>query len=142
MTEVKDSGHRKEYASGAVRDRPEGKGRFDLLEPELLFRLANHYEAGAKKYDDRNWEKGIPVSDCTNSALRHLTKFLAGQNDEDHLAAAAWNIAAIMRFEKEGDPKLLDLPRYQNERFNAQVRDFVRLHPNVLQTAAERLLKE
>ena len=55
---LKDSGERTEFPSGAVRDMHEGKGRFDLLPMCVLMRLARHYEAGAKKYSDRNWEKG------------------------------------------------------------------------------------
>lgn len=98
------------FASGAQRDIKTGKGRFDLIEPELLFRLAAHYESGAKHYGDRNWEKGIPVSDCINSAFRHFIKYMAGWKDEDHLAAVVWNITAIMRFEKDQRKDLMDLP--------------------------------
>lgn len=107
---IQDSGDRTQFSSGAVRDMHEGKGRFDLMEPELLFRLAKHYEAGAKKYTDRNWEKGIPVSSCVDSAMRHLVKYLAGWKDEDHLAAVAWNVAVIMRMEKDQRQDMLDLP--------------------------------
>ena len=47
LTELKDSGKRTEFASGAVRDMHEGKGRFDLLPMCVLLRLAQHYERGA-----------------------------------------------------------------------------------------------
>ena len=96
--------------TGAVRNSQKGKGRFDLLEPEIFFRLAGWYELGAEVYGDRNWEKGIKVSRCTGSALRHLIKYLAGWRDEDHLAAVIWNVACIMRFEKDNRTDLLDLP--------------------------------
>ena len=62
MPEIKDSGDRHEFASGAVRDMQEGKGRCDLLPPAAILRLARHFEAGAKKYGERNWEKGIPIN--------------------------------------------------------------------------------
>ena len=113
-----DSGERTVYDTGAVRERTDDKGRFDLLEPEILFRLAHHYEKGAKKYSDRNWEKGIPVSDCIDSALRHLTKYLQGWTDEDHLAACIWNIGCIMRFEKDNRTDLLNLPWQTKEAQN------------------------
>ena len=39
---IKDSGDRTQFASGAVRDMHEGKGRFDLLTMCVLMRLAKH----------------------------------------------------------------------------------------------------
>ena len=97
---VKDSGERQSFDSGAVRDIQNGKGRFDLIGTEGLIRLAQLYEKGANKYAERNWEKGIPVSRCMDSAFRHLWKYMDGWNDEDHLAAVAWNVFAIMQYEK------------------------------------------
>lgn len=99
--------------TGAIREMNDGKGRFDLIEPELLFRLALHSEFGAKKYSERNWEKGIPASRCLNSAFRHLVKYQAGWDDEDHLTAVVWNLSAIMRWEKDKRKDMLDLPRYK-----------------------------
>ena len=99
-TEIKDSGNRKEFSTGAVRDIQEGKGRFDLIPYEMMERLAKHYEAGAKKYGERNWQKGIPSWSCVNSAMRHLAKYNDGWKDEDHLSAVIFNIAAIMYYEK------------------------------------------
>ena len=99
---IKDSGTRREFDTGAVRDMQEGKGRCDLLPPLALLRLAKHFEEGAKKYGERNWEKGIPISSFIDSALRHVFKYMAGKQDEDHLIAAVWNlIAAIETEEKE-----------------------------------------
>lgn len=97
---LNDSGDRTKFETGAVRDLGKGKGRFDLIPPEMLFRLARHYENGAEKYSERNWEKGIPNSRCIDSAMRHLLKYLAGYKDEDHLAAVIWNISTIMHNEK------------------------------------------
>lgn len=85
---------------GSMRDTQEGKGRFDLISPFALMRLALHYENGARKYAERNWEKGQLSSRCLNSAMRHLNAWLAGSRDEDHLAAAAWNIFALMHNEE------------------------------------------
>ncbi len=106
---LKDSGNRREFETGAVRDMQEGKGRCDLLPACALLRLSKHYEAGAKKYEARNWEKGIPISVMIDSAMRHLLKYMDGQTDEDHLAAVAWNILGAMWME-EKRPDLQDLP--------------------------------
>lgn len=112
---IKDSGKREEFNSGAVRDVREGKGRFDLISPFALMRLAKWYEEGAKKYCDRNWEKGMPFSRYLDSAFRHLTKFLMGMEDEDHLAAATWNIFAIMHHQEREETYLDDLPHYNSK---------------------------
>ena len=88
---VKDSGERQQYQMGAQRDTQAGKGRFDLLSPFALQRLARHMENGIQKYGERNWELGIPVSRYLDSGMRHFLAFLAGSRDEDHLAAVMWN---------------------------------------------------
>ena len=113
MTVLPDSGQREQFSTGAVREIQTGKGRYDLITPYGLQRLALHYERGAAKYADRNWEKGIPVSRCFSSAVRHLFQYLAGDRSEDHLAAAAWNIMAIMHFEAVL-PEMVDLPARNN----------------------------
>jgi len=105
-----DSGKREDFDTGAVRDTQENKGRYDLITPIGMRRVAIHYERGAQKYDERNWEKGIPASRCFSSAKRHLDKWLMGMDDEDHLAAAVWNILAIMHFE-EVLPEMIDRPK-------------------------------
>lgn len=119
MAEIKDSGTRREFASGAVRDIQEGKGRLDLLPACAILRVARHFEAGAKKYDDRNWEKGIPVHSFIDSALRHLMKYLDGQDDEDHLCAAAWNCLCAM-WTEEKRPDLQDIPARRTQNNEAE----------------------
>lgn len=89
---IKDSGSRQQFSTGAVRDNGGGRGRFDLVPAYPLLRLAQHYESGAKKYEDRNWEKGIPLANYLNSAERHINAFKDGDRSEDHLAAATWNL--------------------------------------------------
>ena len=86
------------YASGANRSRKEGKGRFDLPGPRALLRLARHFEAGVTQggYEARNWEKGLPISRFYDSAMRHLNAWMMGLVDEDHLAAAQWNIHCLI----------------------------------------------
>ena len=111
---LKDSGERRQFDTGAIRDRAVGKGRYDLLSTQMLMRLARHYEAGSIKYSDRNWEKGMPIGVYVDAAMRHFIKYIAGWNDEDHLAAVLWNIAAIM-FMEERLPELDDLPERKRE---------------------------
>lgn len=107
---TKDSGEREEFPSGMVRDTREGKGRYDLVTPFGLRRLAQVYERGAAKYADRNWEKGAPFSRFLDSAERHLEQYKMGLADEDHLAQCAWNLFAIMHFEELGRTDLDDRP--------------------------------
>lgn len=151
---IKDSGERREFETGAVRDMAEGKGRFDLMplyevanlfgrdhriysivsdlaammgfehkssEPfatnaiynfiayckdkdfddvtigdiaEYMLEVAIHFEEGAKKYGEHNWEKGLPLNSYIDSAARHLMKHISGMTDERHDRAFIWNILA------------------------------------------------
>jgi hypothetical protein len=93
---ILDSGKRQKFVTGAVRDTREGKGRFDLLPPAAMTLLAKHFENGAIKYGDNNWLAGIPLSRYMDSALRHIFKVLADQQDEPHAEAAAWNLVAFL----------------------------------------------
>lgn len=98
---VVDSGQRRDFGTGSVRDVAEGKGRFDLLPFYPIERIAQHFENGARKYGDRNWQKGQPLSAYCDSGLRHFFKLLDGWVDEDHAAAAAWNVMAYMWTKRE-----------------------------------------
>lgn len=132
---IQDSGQRREFATGAVRDIQEGKGRCDLLPldvvadlipktapeeisrfkktgnpqalenalvifadeefdgvPNMLLEVAIHFEEGAKKYGENNWQKGMPASCYVDSAVRHYLKYLRGDTDERHDRAVAWNL--------------------------------------------------
>lgn len=97
---VQDSGKRQEFETGSRRDTRDGKGRYDLLPPYAIQRLAKHYENGSVKYGDNNWLKGQPISRYVDSALRHLYKYLEGHNDEDHAIAAVWNMIAVVQTEE------------------------------------------
>ncbi len=118
--EVKDSGKRQEFNTGSVRDTRDGKGRFDLISPLALKRLAKHYENGAVKYGDRNWEKGQPMSRYIDSLIRHAYCLLEGKKDEDHASAIAWNAFAYIHTEEAIErgflPKELnDMPNYEKK---------------------------
>lgn len=149
---LKDSGNRRQFESGAVRDIADGKGRCDLLplgviseiitSTELslikeyvhtgnlsclravlrtfgkcyygdtytmVLEVSKHYEDGAKKYAERNWEKGIPLHCFIDSAVRHYLKVRRGDNDEPHDRAFVWNILGAM-WTHLNIPEMIDLP--------------------------------
>ena len=81
----------REIHTGSKRNSRAGKGRFDLLPPRAMSEVAIHFEGGASRFGDRNWEKGQPLSWFLDSALRHAFAVLEGKTDENHAAAAAWN---------------------------------------------------
>ena len=138
---IKDSGERREFDTGAVRDIQEGKGRCDLLPLDVIadiyqyaygeceeakivasiynftatkevrylmialsefsryefwediyLEVSKHFEEGAKKYGEHNWQKGIPTKCYIDSAVRHYLKWLRGDKDEPHDRAFVWNI--------------------------------------------------
>ena len=80
---TKDSGERRQFNTGAQRDVVTDKGRYDLISPIMIERLAKLLQRGAEKYNDRNWEKGMPLSVYMDSGMRHLYKFLEGHRDEE-----------------------------------------------------------
>ena len=112
---IKDSGERTTFESGAVRDMHEGKGAMASLPWEAVLRLSKHYEAGAIKYKRWNYRLGIPVSSFIDSACRHLAKYQCGCDDEDHLAAAAFNILGAMLMENTM-PEMVDLPMREGKK--------------------------
>jgi hypothetical protein len=93
---VQDSGTRTAFGTGSQRDTQEGKGRYDLIPTSVLHRLAVHYENGAAKYGDNNWQKGQSLAQYYNSAMRHLQAIKDADLSEDHFAAAIWNVAAMI----------------------------------------------
>ena len=154
---LKDSGERREFDTGAVRDIQEGKGRCDLLplyiagnllpsrtlidihdyvrngntsslhraiarfsreinsdKYSILLEVSKHYEAGAKKYSERNWEKGIPVHCFIDSGVRHYLKFMRGDTDEPHDRAFVWNMLGAI-WTHTNHPELIDLPFIDTE---------------------------
>jgi len=120
--EIKDSGERQSFNTGAVRDTQQGKGRYDLLPFRTIEHLSKHYEAGCLKYGNRNWEIGMPISRYLDSSIRHLFKFVLGKDKEDgenHLISSIWNLCClydtILRVQEGKLPdNLLDLPERKN----------------------------
>ena len=157
MAILLDSGARRTFETGAVRDAIEGKGRCDLLPLDVLayyyaidgtpnpvflsihqyiyegdiysliatmthfnhmywpdshtmfLETSKHYEDGARKYSERNWEKGILLHCYIDSGVRHYLKFLRGDTDEPHDRAFVWNILGAFRTHKDLS-SMIDLP--------------------------------
>lgn len=96
-----------------------GKGsklaRFDLIPPDVMWQLAEHYGAGARKYEDRNWQKGYPWSLSIAALHRHLAQFEMGEDIDPetgskHMIAVVWNAVALAWFQDhypEGDDRFV-----------------------------------
>lgn len=149
---IQDSGNRREFSTGAVRDIAEGKGRCDLLPLSVVAELSHssvlkdialfldtgetqyiyhcltdfcnnmfggiatamlevsiHYEEGAKKYAERNWEVGLPCHSFIDSGVRHYLKHIRGDKDEPHDRAFVWNMMGLL-WTLKYKPELNDLP--------------------------------
>mgnify|MGYP007111659499 CR=1 FL=1 len=58
----------------------------------MLLEVSKHFEEGAEKYGENNWQKGLPAKCYINSAVRHYLKWLRGDKDEFHDRAFCWNV--------------------------------------------------
>ena len=70
--------------------------QYDHDDTEAMLELSMHYKEGAKKYAERNWEKGIPVHCYIDSTVRHLLKWYGGWDDEPHDRAVLWNLFGLI----------------------------------------------
>lgn len=81
------------------------KPRYDLIPMLALEDLATLYKEGAKKYDDRNWEKGINFTRICRAIMSHLVQIFKGEYIDPetgcyHSTAIAWNGLALTHFFK------------------------------------------
>jgi len=80
--------------------------RFDLVPSEAMEEVARVYGTGARKYADRNWEKGYKWGLSIAALERHLNKFKQGHERDElgnhHLAAVVFHALALMTFQKFG----------------------------------------
>jgi hypothetical protein len=87
-------------ADGGGKRFDDGKPRYDLVPPEAMDALADHYRKGAKKYEDRNWERGMAWGKCFASMMRHAWAWMRGEEYDvetgtHHMIAVAWNAIAL-----------------------------------------------
>lgn len=81
------------------------KLRYDLLPTEPLAEVARVYTIGAKKYGDRNWERGIKWGRIYAALQRHANAFWKGErldpvDGQHHMASVAWCALALMEYER------------------------------------------
>lgn len=132
---------RREFESGSVRDTTTDKGRYDLISPHALRRLARVLQIGAVKYAPRNWEKGQPIgASYLDSGLRHIVSYMAGDMTEDHLGHAFWNLMAAIHTEDQVllgklPLELLDVGEPNRQPWHASL--IPRLDPNVKKAVDE-----
>lgn len=97
------------YENGGIRESAAGKGTYKYVPTVALKRVSHRYQYGEMKYGATdNFKKGLPVSNCWDSAMRHLIEYMEGDNKEDHLAAVVWNVFCIMEMEKN-HPEMVDI---------------------------------
>lgn len=98
---VKDSGKRKEFDSGMVRDTEDNKTDYlSILDGPMFDRWANMLTKAKLKYPDvapgkANWTLANGTEEqlrFRKSAFRHFRQWLRGDVDEDHAAALFFNI--------------------------------------------------
>jgi hypothetical protein len=98
----------------------EGKTRYDLMPPFALDQLAKIFTFGAKKYAERNWEKGMKWSKVIASLQRHLAAIMAGEDYDSesgllHAAHVTWNALVLTEYYKihpQGDDRPHDYLNY------------------------------
>ncbi len=108
----KEFGKRRSFLTGAKKQFAEGKGTPVLIPPDAVLDVAIHFEEGGELHGERNWEKGIPLSELMNSLERHIQQEKLGLTDERHDRAIVWNalvyLATKLRIQKGILPKELD----------------------------------
>lgn len=108
-----------------------GKPRYDLIPAIPLDDLAALYEYGAKKYAERNWEKGMSWGRCFASLMRHAWAFWRGENYDvesgfHHMTHVAWNAMALVEYSKRAlgtDDRAFPPNKTQNQTSAAALND-------------------
>lgn len=101
---VKDSGARRTFSSGSVRDVATGKIRWSRITfGPMMRRWAEHLTKAMEKYPDPR--PGVPnftlveteeeLAEYKESAFRHFKDWFDGKIDEDHAAATFFNINGV-----------------------------------------------
>lgn len=92
---------------GQKGSKPE---RFDLIPMDALEEVARVYGKGAEKYESHNWLRGYAWSLSLAACLRHVAKFMLGQDYDNgpggtgchHMACAAFHCFALVTFTLRG----------------------------------------
>lgn len=92
-----------------------GKLKWSLVDWKSLEGLVRVLEMGSKKYAPYNWTKGMPVTEVSESLLRHMFAFLEGEDYdkeslESHLSHVMCNcmfLIHIMREKPEFDDRTI-----------------------------------
>ena len=84
-----------------------GKPAYELIAPEMLEGVAEILTFGAKKYEERNWEKGMKWGRVFGALMRHLWAWWRGENNDSetgksHLWHAACCIMFLIAYEQRG----------------------------------------
>lgn len=82
-----------------------GKLPYHLLPPELMEQVATVLEFGARKYEPRNWEKGMAWSRVFSALMRHMWAWWRGEPADpetgfSHLAHAGCCLAFLIAYEQ------------------------------------------
>ena len=85
----------------------ENKPRYDLIPPEFLEGLAYLMGLGAKKYAERNCEKGTTWGRWYRAAHSHESAWWRKEtydpeDGQHHLLSAAWNLMMLYTYEIRG----------------------------------------
>jgi hypothetical protein len=96
------------FSTGAIRDSEEGKEDYiETISWSAFKRFAKYMTGKKKKYGEGNFKKGMPIDAYERSLMRHIQKYLENkyedgnsEKEEDHLAAAWFNIQGIMHEEE------------------------------------------
>ena len=83
----------------------EGKPEVSQLDPRFIMDLADLMTVSAKKYGKFNWAKGQEYHTPFDSCMRHLFKFMSGENldpesGKSHLMHAAANLMILYTSQK------------------------------------------
>jgi len=75
------------------------KTRFDLFPPEALDGIGKILTYGAKKYEDRNWEKGIKWGRVFAAMMRHAWAWWRGEDkDPESGYSHLWHVGCCVMF--------------------------------------------
>ena len=93
----------------------EGKLKWSLVDWKSLEPMVRVLEMGAKKYAPYNWAKGMPVTEVSESLLRHMFAYLNGESNDkeskiEHLGHVMCNcmfLIHIMREKPEFDDRII-----------------------------------